>query len=99
MRAAISLIADLNSLQGRKKFPVRMSMELAHEPRGDFGMALAEPAGRNADPDADREAPFGREDHVARATWVCGIDAAPRENVDPLLRRPALLVEGDDALG
>ena len=30
MRAAISLIADLNSLQGRKKFPVRMSMELAH---------------------------------------------------------------------
>jgi hypothetical protein len=30
MRAAISLIADLNSLQGRKKFPVRMRRELAH---------------------------------------------------------------------
>ena len=30
MRAEISLIADLNSLQGRKKFPVRMRRELAH---------------------------------------------------------------------
>src|SRR5580700_10566073 len=30
MRAAISLIADLNSLQGRKKFPVQMRRELAH---------------------------------------------------------------------
>ena len=30
MRAAISLIADLNSLQGRKKFPVRMRRELAY---------------------------------------------------------------------
>jgi len=29
------------------------------EPRGHFGVALAEPAGRNTDPDADREAPFG----------------------------------------
>ena len=28
--ADISLIADLNSLQGRKKFPVRMRRELAH---------------------------------------------------------------------
>src|SRR5437588_6456090 len=28
--AEISLIADLNSLQGRKKFPVRMRRELAH---------------------------------------------------------------------
>ena len=29
MRAEISLIADLNSLQGRKKFPVWMRRELA----------------------------------------------------------------------
>ena len=29
IRAEISLIADLNSLQGRKKFPVRMRRELA----------------------------------------------------------------------
>ena len=28
IRAEISLIADLNSLQGRKKFPVRMRREL-----------------------------------------------------------------------
>ena len=28
--AEISLIADLNSLHGRKKFPVRMRRELAH---------------------------------------------------------------------
>ena len=28
--AEISLITDLNSLQGRKKFPVRMRRELAH---------------------------------------------------------------------
>jgi Flp pilus assembly protein TadG len=31
MRAKISLIADLNSLQGRKKFPVRMSRELSRK--------------------------------------------------------------------
>ena len=30
IRAEISLIADLNSLQGRKKFPVPMRRELAH---------------------------------------------------------------------
>src|SRR5260370_18425420 len=37
------------------------------QPSGHFGMALAEPAGRNTDPDADREVPFGRDNHVA---WV-----------------------------
>jgi len=31
IRAEISLIADLNSLQGRKKFPVRMRRELARK--------------------------------------------------------------------
>ena len=31
MRAEISLIADLNSLEGRKKFPVRMRRELARK--------------------------------------------------------------------
>ena len=31
MRAKISLIAVLNSLQGRKKFPVRMRRELARK--------------------------------------------------------------------
>jgi hypothetical protein len=31
MRAEISLIADLNSLQGCKKFPVRMRRELARK--------------------------------------------------------------------
>ena len=31
MREKISLIADLNSLQGLKKFPVRMRRELAHK--------------------------------------------------------------------
>ena len=31
MRAKISLIADLNSLQGRKKFPVRMRREFARK--------------------------------------------------------------------
>jgi hypothetical protein len=30
MRAKIFLIADLNSLQGRIKFPVRMRREMAH---------------------------------------------------------------------
>jgi hypothetical protein len=30
MRAAISLIADLNSLQGREKFSFRMRRKLAH---------------------------------------------------------------------
>src|ERR1700730_12533613 len=38
------------------------------EPRGHFGVAPAEPAERNTDPDADREASLGREDHVARVT-------------------------------
>jgi hypothetical protein len=31
IRAEISLIADLHSLQGRKKFPVRMRRELARK--------------------------------------------------------------------
>jgi hypothetical protein len=31
IRAEISLIADLNSLQGRKKFPVRMRRELTRK--------------------------------------------------------------------
>ena len=31
IRAEISLIADLNSLQGRKKFPVRVRRELARK--------------------------------------------------------------------
>src|ERR1700747_1436269 len=34
------------------------------QPRGHFGIALAESIGRNTDPNADREAPFGRDDHV-----------------------------------
>src|SRR5260370_18303069 len=53
------------------------------DPGGHSGMPLAEPAGRNTDSDADREAPFGRDDHVAQVTWhleflVCSDQNATR---------------------
>jgi hypothetical protein len=33
-------------------------------------MPLAETAGRNGDPDADRESPFGHRDHLTRVPGI-----------------------------
>ena len=48
---------------------LRPAIAVLAKPSGHFGVELAELAGRNTDPDADGEAPFGRDDHFARA---CG---------------------------
>src|SRR5437763_16143048 len=47
------------------------------EPRGHSGISLAETAGRNGDPDADRETPFGHRDYLARGHQD-GLDTAER---------------------
>jgi hypothetical protein len=42
------------------------------EPGGHSGIPLAETVGRNGDPIADRETPFGHRDYLARVAWHLG---------------------------
>src|SRR5262249_20049872 len=39
------------------------------EPGSHLSISLAEPIGRNTDPDADGESPFSHRDYFARVTW------------------------------
>ena len=53
---------------GRCHYPAIRAAVLV-KPSGYLGIALAETAGRNTEPDTDGEAPFGGRCHGARVTW------------------------------
>src|SRR5216683_5990030 len=57
-----------NPAHPRRRYGPSVSAAVLVQPSGYLGITLAKTAGRNADPDADWEAPIGERDQVARST-------------------------------